>query len=281
MRKNFADVLKNVKIDIKLEYQKLYGMLYDRSIRVSERKYISAYDEISDAFSGFYFRGTCLSIEEFNNMHGFCFENEPIDFNIDLLVSFCEYIYNMLVGYRYTMSRGFVPQAINVDFYLTQILKVIEEIGYMQAFQDSFTIFVEKSPEAIAVSESELIPDNLSYKLISYNHHSMKGKLDEKKATLLQLANLLESERKKLNRASSVLEDDLFYIFNNLNLRHNNIDPHFSKQYKPVVAAMTKEELETWYDECYQMCLLAFLELEQAERKQRFDVLKSNIESAK
>ncbi len=59
MRKNFADVLKNVKIDIKLEYQKLYGMLYDRSIRVSERKYISAYDEISDAFSGFYFRGTC------------------------------------------------------------------------------------------------------------------------------------------------------------------------------------------------------------------------------
>lgn len=281
MRKNFADVLKNAKIDIKVEYQKLYGMLYDRNIKVYERKYISAYDEISDAFIDFDFRGTCLNIEEFNNRHDFCFEKEPIDFNIDLLVSFCEYIYNMIIAYRNALFGYFTSQTIDVEFYCTHILMVIEEIGYMQVNQDSFTVFVEKSQSAIAVSESELIPDNLSYKLISYNHHSMRGQLDEKKSILLQLANLLESERRKLNRISSVLEDDLFYIFNNLNLRHNNIDSHFPKYYKSVVAEMTKEELETWYDECYQMCLLAFLELEQADRKQRFDSLKSSIESAK
>lgn len=280
MRKNFADVLKNAQIDIKAEYQKLHGMLYDRSIQVSDRKFISAYDEISDAFAGFYFRGTCLSIEEFNNMHGFSFEKEPIDFNIDLLVSFCEYIYNVLVGYKNTVHVGFMSQAINVEFYWTQILRVIEKIGYMQAFQDNFTIFVEKSPEAIAVSESKFIPDNLSYKLISYNHHSMRGQLDAKKATLLQLANLIESKRQELKRISPALEDDLFYIFNNLNLRHNNIDSHFPKYYKSVVAKMTKDELESWYDECYQMCLLTFLEMEQAERKQRFNGLKSSIESA-
>lgn len=281
MRKNFADVLKNAKIDIKIEYQKLYGMLYDRSIQVSDRKFISAYDEVSDAFTGFYFRGTCLSIEDFNNMYGFCFEKEPIDFTIDYLVSFCEYIYSILVGYKNTVGGGFMPQAINVEFYWAQILLVIEKIGYMQAFQDNFTIFVEKSPAAIAVSESELIPDNLSYKLISYNHHLMKGQIDAKKAILLQLASLLEGKRQELKRNSPVIENDLFYIFNNLNLRHNNVDPQFSKSYKLAVAKMTKNELEYWYDECYQMCLLAFLELEQAERKQRFDDLKSSIESTK
>ena len=31
MRRNFAQILKDAKIDIKVEYQKLYGMLYDRS----------------------------------------------------------------------------------------------------------------------------------------------------------------------------------------------------------------------------------------------------------
>ena len=55
MRRNFAQILKEAKIDIKSEYQKLYGMLYDRSIQVSNTKRISAYDELSDYFLGFYF----------------------------------------------------------------------------------------------------------------------------------------------------------------------------------------------------------------------------------
>ena len=57
MRRNFAQILQEAKIDIKSEYQKLYGMLYDRSIQVSNAKRISAYDELSDYFLGFYFRG--------------------------------------------------------------------------------------------------------------------------------------------------------------------------------------------------------------------------------
>lgn len=31
MRRNFAQILKDAKIDVKVEYQKLYGMLYDRT----------------------------------------------------------------------------------------------------------------------------------------------------------------------------------------------------------------------------------------------------------
>lgn len=95
MRRNFAQILKEAKIDIKSEYQKLYGMLYDRSIQVSNTKRISAYDELSDYFLGFYFRGTCLSIEEFNNVNGFHFEKEPEPFSIDNLILLCEYIENI------------------------------------------------------------------------------------------------------------------------------------------------------------------------------------------
>lgn len=50
MRRNFAQILKEAKIDIKSEYQKLYGMLYDRSIQVSNTKRISAYDELAISF---------------------------------------------------------------------------------------------------------------------------------------------------------------------------------------------------------------------------------------
>ncbi|MEE1512633.1 MAG: hypothetical protein UGA93_07765 [Gemmiger formicilis] len=285
MRRNFAQILKEAKIDIKSEYQKLYGMLYDRSIQVSNTKRISAYDELSDYFLGFYFRGTCLSIEEFNNVNGFHFEKEPEPFSIDNLILLCEYIENMLMGYQSAQCAsgvGYLPMpqpAINVQFYLMQIAQVIEKIGYMPLNQDGFVIYVEKSPAAISVAESEQIPKEISYKMISYNHHSMRGKLQEKKNTILKLAELLEAKRTELAKVDSRFCSDIFYLFNNLNIRHNNVDPSINGKFKQAVADMPPEELEHWYDETYQMCLLAFLRLEQADRKIEFDKLKSVIES--
>ncbi len=139
-----------------------------------------------------------------------------------------------------------------------------------------FTIFVEKAVSAIAVSE--IVPNDLSFKVISYNHHSMKGNIEKKKETLLKLANLLESKRKKLKSINSSLEDDLFYAFNNLNLRHNNKDKTFKKKKKKYIAEMSDNNLENWYYELYQMCLLAFLEIEQIDRKKSFKDLKRHID---
>ena len=284
MRRNFAQILKGAKIDIKVEYQKLYGMLYDRSIQVSNTNRISVYDELSTYFIAFHFRGTCLSLDEFNDLHGFHFEKDPTNFNIDHLISLCEYIENLLMAYQcvplsYPYGYGNMPtKLINVQFYLQQISQVIEKIGYMQAEQNGLTIFVEKDPAAIAVTESEFIPESLSYRLISYNHYSMKGNLAEKKATLLDLANLLEPQRINLERIDKTFARDLFYAFNNFHIRHNNADPQSPKFKKPI-GDLAKEQLEFWYDEVYQMCLLAILRLEHADRKKTFEALKSEIEN--
>lgn len=284
MRRNFAQILKDAKIDVKVEYQKLYGMLYDRSIQVSNTSWISAYDEFSTYFIAFHFRGTCLSLDEFNDLHGFHFEKDPTNFNIDHLISLCEYIENLLMAYQcvplsYPYGYGNMPtKLINVQFYLQQISQVIEKIGYMQAEQNGLTIFVEKDPAAIAVAESEFIPESLSYRLISYNHYSMKGNLAEKKATLLNLANLLEPQRINLERIDKTFARDLFYAFNNFHIRHNNADSQSPKFKKPI-GDLAKEQLEFWYDEVYQMCLLAILRLEHADRKKTFEALKSEIEN--
>lgn len=139
------------------------------------------------------------------------------------------------------------------------------------------TIFVEKDPAAIAVAEGEFIPESLSYRLISYNHYSMKGNLAEKKTTLLDLANLLEPQRTILERIDKTFSSDLFYTFNNFHIRHNNID-QLGTKYKKPVGDLSDEQLEYWYDEVYQMCLLAFMRLEHIDRKKKFDSLKSQIE---
>ena len=150
----------------------------------------------------------------------------------------------------------------------------------MQSSEDGFVIFVPKDNAAASVAESAFIPDRVSYKVIAYNHHSMKGDLEGKRQTLLMFADLLEPKRKELEAAESKFARDLFYAFNNFNIRHNNIDPAGPKYKKPV-GDLSSEQLEAWYDEIYQMCLLAFMRLEHVPRKRDFDMLKDKIENKK
>lgn len=272
MRKNFADILKSAKVDIKKEYEQLYELLYDRNLDKDYFEKTSLYDEFSENFINVWFRGTSLSLEDFDEQYGFDFEKYPQNFNIDYLINFCEYFYNLICAYIDVPALN----KYNVTFILHQINRVIEAIGYISTKQDELTIFTEKSLAAIAVSE--IVPNEISYKVISYNHHSMKGNLENKKDTILKLANLLEGKRKQLKSINPSLEDDLFYAFNNLNLRHNNKDKDYKEKYKKYIAYMPDIDLEQWYDEVYQMCLLAFLEIEQIDRKKSFNTLKRHID---
>lgn len=278
MRRNFAQILKEAKIDVVVEYRKMFDMMFEPNIQKRSGKLTSMHSELGRWFTCYYFRGTCLTINEFDEMHGFHFERDPQNFSIDRLVELCEYISNMLVAYQRAIISD--QKIIRVSFCLDQISRVVEAIGYMKSNQDGYVIYVEKSPAAIAVAESDLIPGDLSYKVISYNHYSMRGQIEEKKTCLLQLAAILEGKRAELRNADKVLESDLFFMFNNLNIRHNNIDRDQPSKYKAFVAEMGTDELENWYDDTYQMCLLAFLQIENAARKQNIEALKASIQNS-
>ena len=157
---------------------------------------------------------------------------------------------------------------------ITHIHKVIGLVGYMEARDEFVTIFVPKSQPSIVVSE--MLPPNLSYKVIEYNHHSMKGDLARKQATLKLLADQLEAKKKELISLNKPLADDLFYLLNNMNIRHNNVNQE-SKSYKKGVADMPKKELEEWYDRTYDMCLYAFMTLELADSKTKIKEIKERI----
>lgn len=86
----------------------------------------------------------------------------------------------------------------------------------------------------------------------------------------------LEAKRKKLHTINAVLENDIFFMLNNLNIRHNNKNKG-DKNYKEYVAKMRKDRLEKWYDELYQMILLAFLLMDNTKRADRVKELKVKI----
>lgn len=279
MRKNFAEVLRSGAVEPEAEYDRLHALFYEPGIKYNKRL-LSIRDFVDEYFKNFRFRGTCILLKEFDCQYGFVFEEHPQDFDVELLVSLAEYIYNMVQELQRVVYEMFSVNVldINYGFVFEQIMRVIELIGYMSAEEDGYIIFVEKSHAAIAVAE--VLPTPVSYKVISYNHYSMRGNLETKRSALLAFANLLEPRRMDLETVDRQFASDLFYAFNNFNIRHNNIDPSGPK-YKKNVGDLTNEQLEEWYDEVYQMCLLAFMRLEHIPRKQRFDILKDSIESKK
>ena len=224
------------------------------------------------------FRKTCLSLDDFDDFYGMYFEKNPSNFNLDYLILFCEYTYNLALYMQPMGMFGYMGALPQNQLYLQQVSKVIESIGYMPMKDGNVTIFVPKSAEAIAVSE--IVEPSLSYKVIEYNHHALQGNIEGKKSILLLLGDKLEAQRAKLKQINKRLEDSIFTLLNNLNLRHNNIDTD-SKEYNSFVAAMSKNEIESWYDEVYQLCLLAFLEIDNIDRTRKVKELKQKLDAGR
>lgn len=273
-RKNFAQILKAANVDIRLEYNRFYALFYNSPYNDYAGNFLSLYNYCAVTFYGLPFRGTCVNISDFDRVHGFLFEVAPSDFDINYLILFCEYTYNLLRYLNIDMPQINGTNLSPKQFFVKQLLKVIDLIGYMAAEEDGATIFVPKSAAVIAVSE--VIEQDLSYKVIEYNHHALQGNIERKKSILLLLYAKLEPQRNKLKQINKTMEDNISMLFNNLDLRHTNCDES-SQYYKPFVAAMSKQDLELWYDETYQLCLLAFLELDNVERKEKIKELKTNL----
>ena len=275
----FSQILKAASVDLQREYDRLYNIFYMQKHQIDQGISLTLRDYCADNFVKLPFRGTCVSLDDFDDYYNRHFERVPADFDLDYLVSFCEYSYNLLINNTGIGYGGFgISQAFAlsqpIQFYLQQVLRVVEAIGYMPNMQDGITDFVPKDQAAIAVAE--IVDSNLSYKVIEYNHHSMKGDLERKKSILLALADKLEPQRNKLNSVNNSLESDLFFLLNSVNVRHNNSDPD-GRKYITTIANMKNKEIEKWYDDIYQMCLLAFLELDNIDRKERVKQLKQEI----
>ena len=257
-RRNFAQVLKSAKLDIAREYERLYLMF-----NLSHKNTVSFRELCEENFERLPFKGTCISLEDFDDYYGFRFEESPCGFDVNYLVNFCEYVYNLAMYNTFDNPVSLEYSALDL---ITQIDKVIELIGYMSINQDGFTVFVPKSQPAIVVSE--MLPEKLSYKVIEYNHHSMKGDLERKSATLKLLADQLESKEDELHGLNKQFKSDIFYLFNNINIRHNNIEK---------LKGIEENKLEEWYDYTYELTLQAFMMLENSNHKQAVCDIKKEL----
>ena len=273
-RRNFLQILNEQGINLRREYDRLYDLFYNQKVPSNLGSNYTLKDYVEINFLSVPFRKTCLSLDDFNSTYRFHFVQNPYGFDLNYLLSFCEYTYNFVIWMSQESKLFKYGNRQSGQFYIYQIRSVMESIDYMQLTQGYITIFTPKKPEAIVASE--IVSPDISYKVLEYNHYTMKGDIARKRETLRILADQLEPKRAELATINKELASNVFFMFNNMNIRHNN-STEGDKNYKEVVAKMTQDELENWYDETYQLCLLAFLELDNVERTKKVAQLKASF----
>lgn len=188
-----------------------------------------------------------------NNKINLCLRGDSISIE-DILV-FVEYVLNIisicdkstLIDDDVVFERLYFRLIKNIEILLSNL-----NYEYKYFDKEEKVILVERDPAAFAVAD--IVEEELAFKVIEYNHYLLKGDLDRKRDILKALADEIEGFRGNLDKD---LSSDFGFLANNINIRHNNLDGKNKKEY---LVNIENEELESWYDETYQVMLLCILE---------------------
>ena len=209
-----------------------------------------------------------MTLNDFNNTYGFKFDSSKDFITVDELVSYCEYVITLCDHLWEYGGDVLDDDAEYLREYLYQTVEgCMDELGLVSAQRDYITIYVDKDPVVTAVSE--FMDESLVYDIKSYIHKNTDGDLKKKKTILKYLADDIEPQRKMLKGINSNLEKNLFQMLQKF-IRHNNSENLYIKELSP-------NELESCYNDIYQMYLLSKLEIENVERKRRVEEVLKNI----
>lgn len=256
-RKNIYDILNTTDIDLWREYARIHELFYKTQYTDGFMNF-TLHDYIDENFERLNRRliGRCISISDFDLSYGYNYTEllDHEDITVDYLVSFAEYVINF-VWAVITCGDSYINQS-QLDRFIENIKGCMDDIGYMDVFKDDIYFFIEKS--AAAISVAEISEKAISYSVLEYNHHKLKGDLVAKKNILKNFADDIEKDRKDLNSINKSLTSDLFQLLNTF-IRHDDSQNQF-------ISNLSENELEEAYDEIYQMWLLAKLELEHNKK---------------
>ncbi|WP_247946959.1 hypothetical protein [Streptococcus oralis] len=262
-RQNYFDILNRMEFDPQRELKNLMDLLeMERNFKRSYYE-TSLNSAISNNFLDYPNRSTFTSYSQMIEFVGSNIYNTT-----EQLFVFSEFLVDIFCN----LAEKFTEEESEfIQIIFDNIKRFLELSNHeLITLDNGNKIIVEKNVYASEVSQivSETSIED-AIKILEYNHFSNKGNIQRKKEILISLANYLEPLRDELNAFEELKEvmkvnnskkiiavEQLFGMYNNLGLRHNN-----DKQYH---LNMNDEELEQWYDDIYTSTLFVILSLDEA-----------------
>lgn len=278
MRKSIFDIA-SASINISNEVDRIVSMSVEEKSTYYPPYELTLFEFVDQrCFRDWSYRGHFVNVKDFLEAVNY---NEIIksakNGDTEAFMILIELTYNLWsLAYYDIIDKDSLSKWNNNFFHLRDvILDNLEKYNHKAYIDDKRILIIEDKPEVTAVAE--IIKQDLAIDIIRYNHRSMQGEIELKKKILISLGSELEPKRKELQVLNKQLSEDIFFMLNNMNLRHNNRSKKDMGKYKEYVAKMTKARLEKWYDELYQMMLLAFLLLDNVGRTENVKGLKEKI----
>ena len=264
------DIIAGRTFDPVKEYARIWKLFNTADLVGPRATELSLYVDGNLQFFPDSFKRRALTLADFNDTYGFDFGVPGEGVTVDELVSYCEYVTTLC---DFLLEYGSDSLDDDAEYLLDDLFQTVEscmdELGLVSAKRDNITIYVDKDPTVIAVSE--IVDESLSYDVKSYIHKQTKGNLKKKKTILKFLADDIEPKKNALNGINKTLSGNLFQMLQKF-VRHNN-------EGNTYIKSRSSEELEACYDDIYQMWLLATLELDNVERMQRVKKILREINS--
>ncbi|MDR0853363.1 MAG: hypothetical protein LBN34_03240 [Clostridiales Family XIII bacterium] len=194
--------------------------------------------------------------------------------SLDDLFSLCEFLAMLLdQGCKYIQKS---PRALLQAEVVNSSMEHILNLTNHEFVNDNEggRVIIEKN---VAASQAtSLIEDSkTALKVLEYNNPALSGEIVLKKEIILTIYLYIESLLVSLKRAGApyaALSNDIGFMLNSLNIRHDNTSGGNIKEF---AVKMTPEEQEKWLDNVYNSMLMAIIAKEQIRISSEIKVLKS------
>lgn len=282
MRKSIFEIVSD-SINMESEATRILNMVENEKILCrSNYSYYRLFEFVDEfCFKEWEYRGHFINVDDYFMALNYKELKKNALHDVEALLTLIELVYNFwnlshqkLYEKERRESLYWCGNYYHLKDVMDDLLDQYNHMAYINASK-TCVLIVENKEEVTAVAE--IVPSSLSFEILKYNHRSLQGDVELKKNILISLGAELEPKRKVLQSINKQLSEDIFFMLNNINIRHNNRSKQDMGKYKEYVAKMTKRQLEKWYDELYQMILLAFLLLDNSERTEKVKNLKEKI----
>ena len=278
MRRSIFDLMNDNKIDVQREYIRIHKLFekdrfYDHFPTKTICEYVDEY-----FFSNWEKRGRNISINDMFTSLKIRDMNGLKEYTIENLLLYIEVILNLIAISDIETLTASNEEYYKCEWKVYDLLKeniegLLEDLNYeVKELSDEQLVIVEKDRVLSAVAETN---KNIADKVIEYRRFILKGKIKAKREILNLLANEIEGMKPQFKGTTySNLMEDVQFMLNNLNIRHNNLSGKNKKEY---VVNLSRGKLEKLYDQTFDMILGIYVIDMYLKNKNEIDELKKNI----
>ena len=221
-------------------------------------------------------RQTYISIDDFLESYSLYWKTP----SLDGLLFYCEVVLNLLFPEKSYATYNDEGRKLR-DMIKVNIFVILNKTGHDFSRGEDGIITIHKK-DALAASVIEGMDDKATAKaILEYNRFNMKGDLAGKRKLLKQIGDFIEptlQKRNKLPAPLNELADDVSFCLNNLNIRHNNKEGNYKKDF---LDTLPDNDLEVLYDDAYRTALLLIELSKQEESHNRIGRVRQLSKGAK